>query len=573
MHFRISALLCLFLAGTSLPAAAQDAGSLLREQQRREDSLRPDRLPSVEDDASAQERPVAGAQQGQTIVVRSLLFTGKVDILPEKERARIASAVQGQRLGIAGIKAIADTVTIAAQKEGRLLAFAVLPPQDITEGVVRVEIREGHLSEKVVERKGDVRARQGRLEGLAAELPADGVEKTDLEAVLLRMNDHPGVTARARLMAGAAPQTSRLVIGVEQAPLFSASLWGDNAGSSSTGRAQANGQFVLTDLSGYGDVTRFTTTVSEGQKFAQAAFSMPLGTGPLSFSANYGFLDYRNVDAVGSVLGLEGQAHYAGVGLDYSLVRSRDVNVRLTADLDWKALIDDSLVGRLQDKRVIAGTFGIAGDVRDDVLGGGLTSWSLGWTLGDLDLSRVPGAMAADEASLRTQGSFQTLNAQVSRLQALPGDLSLFGRVGAQWANKNLDSSQDFSLGGPYGVRGYPVGEGRGDMGVLGTLELRYDAPVPDMWGALQFATFLDAGYVRLNRQSNGIAAASVCGCNDYGLASAGVSARWSRENLSFSAAWAHALGSNPGRDRLTGENADGSTRRHQFWLQGAIKF
>lgn len=571
MHFRTSALLCLLWAGISLPAAAQDAGSLLREQQRREDAQRLDRLPSA-DDTPPREKRVAAPRQGQTIVVQKLIFSGRTEILPEAERTRIAASVKGQRLDIAGIKAIADTVTMAAQKEGRVLAFAILPPQDITEGVLRVEIREGRLGEKTFERSGDVRIRQGRLERIVADLPAEGVEKKDLEAVLLRMNDLPGVTARARLVAGNAPQTSRLIIGVEQTPLLSASLWGDNAGSPSTGKAEANGQVVMTDLSGYGDVTRFTTTLSEGQKFGQAAFSIPLGISPLSLNANYGFLDYRNIDAVGSALGLEGLAHYAGVGLDYSLVRSRDVNVRLTAGLDWKALIDDSLVGRLQDKRVISGTLGIGGDLRDDLLGGGLTNWSLGWTFGDLDLSRVPGALAADTASLRTQGVFHTLNGQVARLQALPGDFSLFGRVTGQWASKNLDSSQDFSLGGPYGVRGYPVGEGRGDMGVLGTLELRYDVPA-GMWGALQVASFLDAGYVRVNRQSNGIATASACGCNDYGLASAGISARWSRENLSFSAAWAHALGSNPGRDRLTDENADGSTRRNQFWLQAAVKF
>ncbi|WP_260855585.1 ShlB/FhaC/HecB family hemolysin secretion/activation protein [Mesorhizobium amorphae] len=336
MHFRTSALLCLLWAGISLPAAAQDAGSLLREQQRREDAQRLDRLPSA-DDTPPREKRVAAPRQGQTIVVQKLIFSGRTEILPEAERTRIAASVKGERLDIAGIKAIADTVTMAAQKEGRVLAFAILPPQDITEGVLRVEIREGRLGEKTFERSGDVRIRQGRLERIVADLPAEGVEKKDLEAVLLRMNDLPGVTARARLVAGNAPQTSRLIIGVEQTPLLSASLWGDNAGSPSTGKAEANGQVVMTDLSGYGDVTRFTTTLSEGQKFGQAAFSIPLGISPLSLNANYGFLDYRNIDAVGSALGLEGLAHYAGVGLDYSLVRSRDVNVRLTAGLDWKA--------------------------------------------------------------------------------------------------------------------------------------------------------------------------------------------------------------------------------------------
>jgi hemolysin activation/secretion protein len=364
-----------------------------------------------------------------------------------------------------------------------------------------------------------------------------------------------------------------LVIAVEQAPVLSASLWADNAGSASTGRAQANGQVSFTDLSGYGDLTRLTATASRGQKFGQAAFSLPLGTSPFTVNADYAYLDYRNIDDTGRTLGLEGHAHYAGVGLDYSLLRSRDANVRLTSAFDWKALVDDSLAGLLQDKRVVSGTLGVEGDLRDDLLGGGLTSWSLGWTFGDVDLSRVRSALDADRASLNTQGSFHVIDAQVARLQALPGDFSLFGRVSGQWANKNLDSSQDFSLGGPYGVRGYPSGEGRGDMGVLGTLELRYDAPVPDTFGAVQLAAFLDAGYVRLNRDAGGVAATNACACNSYGLASAGLSARWVRENLSFSASWAHALGANPGRDDRTGANADDSTRRQQIWLTGAIKF
>lgn len=565
--------LCLVLTGLSLPALAQDAGSLLRDQQRREDARRIDRLPAADEGTQPAEGGLAGPEAGQTIVLKDLEFAGKVEILPEAERARIAAGVKGKRLGIAGIKAIADAVTMAAQRQGRVLAYAVLPPQDITEGVVRVEIREGRLAATDFERKGNVRMQADRLEQLAAGIPAEGTQKKDMEAALLRMNDHPGVTARARLTAGETPQTSRLVVAVEQAPILSASLSADNAGSASTGRAQAGGHVTFTDLSGYGDLTRLSATKSQGQLFGQAAFSLPLGVSPFSVNANYAYLDYRNIDETGRLLGLEGHAHYAGVGLDYDLLRSRDANLRLTGAFDWKALVDESIAGRLQDKRVAAGTLGIEGDLRDDLLGGGLTNWSLGWTFGDLDLSRVPSALAADRSSLDTQGRFHVLDAQVARLQALPGDFSLFGRLSGQWANKNLDSSQDFSLGGPYGVRGYPTGEGRGDMGVLGTLELRYDAPVPQAVGAVQLAAFLDAGYVRLNRNPGSVAAVNACGCNGYGLASAGLSARWARENLNFSVSWAHALGANPGRDNSTGANGDGSKRRHQVWLQGAIKF
>lgn len=554
-------------------ALAQDAGSLLREQQRQQELQRLERLPEPEEVGPAKSL-ITGPEEGETIVVRQVLFTGKVELLPEMERARIAESVKGKRLGIMGIKTIADEVTIAIQKRGRMLGYAVLPPQDITEGTVTIRILEGRLEKTEFERKDGVRVREGLLSQIAGNIVrSDGVDKRDLEEALLRMNDLPGVAARAKLAPGAAPRTSRLIVGVEQQPVFSASVGGDNYGSASTGLAQGNASVTLTDLTGYGDLTGVAGTFSEGQTFGRATFSVPLGASPFTVNANYGYLAYRNIDDLGSTLGLEGYAHYAGTGLNYSLIRSRKLNVQLSGGLNWKALVDESIAGRLQDKRSLSGTFGINGDMRDDLAGGGLTSWSLAWTWGDLDLSRVESALAADEASLQTQGQFHRLNTQIARLQKLPGDLSLFGRLYGQWASKNLDSSEDFALGGPYGVRGYPVGEGQGDMGLLATIELRYDVPAPPEIGTLQLAAFVDAGRIWTNKDPDGITAVNECGCNAYNLAGAGISARWIRNNLSFSATYAHALGSNPGRSVVGGENVDGTDNDHQFWLQGAIRF
>ena len=45
-------------------------------------------------------------------------------------------------------------------------------------------------------------------------------------------------------------------------------------------------------------------------------------------------------------------------------------------------------------------------------------------------------------------------------------------------------------LGGANGVRAYPQGEGSGDEGVLGTLELRYHTNLP----GLILSTYFDAG-------------------------------------------------------------------------------
>ena len=82
----------------------------------------------------------------------------------------------------------------------------------------------------------------------------------------------------------------------------------------------------------------------------------------------------------------------------------------------------------------------------------------------------------------------------ISRQQGLTGKLSLSAQLRGQWANKNLDSSEKFSLGGASGVRAYPSGEAYGDSGWLGSVELRY-AVLPQMAASM----FYDAGAVRVN--------------------------------------------------------------------------
>jgi hemolysin activation/secretion protein len=561
------------IAGAAVPAVAQDAGSLLREMQRQQELQRQERLP-VPDEVRPQQAPTTVPERGERITVKGVRFTGKVELLPLDERKRLAASVRGKRLGIKGLYALADQVTAALQGRGRLLARALLPPQDVTSGIVTIEIAEGALKTITLDRAKGVRVREDLLRAIIEDrLKPDGVTRQDLEDALLRMNDLPGVSVHAKLAPGEAPNTSKLVVGVEQAPIVGGGHWADNYGSYGVGKAQGNGLVTLTDVTGRGDLTRLSGTVSQGQEYGSLTTSVPLGASAFIANASYGYLDYRNIDPIGRALGLTGFAHFVNGGVDYSLIRSRDFNLQLGGAVTWKALVDDSIVGLLQDKRSTSGTLSLSGDRRDALLSGGITNWSVSWTSGDLDLSRVPSALAADKAGLRTQGQFNRINATVARLQALPGDLAAFGRLYGQWAGKNLDSSEDFALGGPFGVRGYPVGEGRGDMGVLGTLELRYNAPLPQRFGSLQLASFLDGGYVRINVSPNGIAPVTVCGCNDYGLASAGLAARWTRERLNVSVSWAHTLGDNPGRSIITGANADGGKASDQFWLQAAIRF
>ena len=143
----------------------------------------------------------------------------------------------------------------------------------------------------------------------------------------------------------------------------------------------------------------------------------------------------------------------------------------------------------------------LRGDHRDDFGRGGVTAAGLTWSTGVLDIE-TPETRAADALTARTNGDYNKLGLYVMRLQNISDRVSLYGSVSGQIASKNLDSSEQMSLGGMYGVRAYPQGEAFGDEGYLATVEARYLlAQLSDrQLGQVHLIGFVDAGSVTVNK-------------------------------------------------------------------------
>lgn len=82
-----------------------------------------------------------------------------------------------------------------------------------------------------------------------------------------------------------------------------------------------------------------------------------------------------------------------------------------------------------------------------------------------------------------------------NRLQRITDQDTLSMIFSGQWAGNNLNSSEKYSLGGVYGVRAYPQGEGSGDMGAMLKLELAHHF-TPQLRGTV----FYDYGHIRVNQ-------------------------------------------------------------------------
>ena len=144
------------------------------------------------------------------------------------------------------------------------------------------------------------------------------------------------------------------------------------------------------------------------------------------------------------------------------------------------------------------GSAGIQGNSRDVFLGGGINTFGVNMTYGDLYLANSNGYATTDALTANTGGAFQRYNINFNRLQRITDSTQGLINFYGQLANKNLDSSQQFILGGPSGVRAYPTGEGAGSQGGVAQFEVNqnfwYNSPI----GTLSGMAFWDAGYDRL---------------------------------------------------------------------------
>lgn len=102
------------------------------------------------------------------------------------------------------------------------------------------------------------------------------------------------------------------------------------------------------------------------------------------------------------------------------------------------------------------------------------------------------GQLTNEDFNSETEGSFHKLTGDINHSRRLGNTVDLLLNFHSQLANKQLDGSEQFSLGGANGVRAYPQGEASGDSGYQATAELRCNMPLP----YLSLATFVDFGEV-----------------------------------------------------------------------------
>ena len=563
--------LFIILLQTSIHVFAQpDAGSIIRDQSPDKITL-PDRLP----DPVRKSVPPSETSGGSGVLVKGFRFSGNEGLVTKSELTGLVETFINKKLDMAGLRWITSAITTYLRTEkGYLLARAYLPEQDVTDGIITIAVVSGKTDKKTdIRLKGETRISPSILQNIADRaVPSGGPALLeDIERSILLMKDLPGIEANASIEPGSEPGTSHIFIDVSEGALLKGSLSADNYGDRYTGKYRAAGRAAIMDPFGAGYRFDLAFTKADNLDLWHAGYSMPLGSSGLLLDTSYTGLSYK-LGKDFSDLRIKGEADSLSLNMSYPLIRSRRTTVRAGAGIETLFLEDEADSIKVSDRKIFDISAYVTGNFSDTFLGAGISSFSFSIIRGDTNLSGLSSYRAADASGAGTAGSSIRAKYSIARLQRVTGAVSLYGSLRGQFASDNLDSSRRFILGGPNGVRAYPIGEAAGDEGHLLTLEARYDIPFAPAWANARLTGFFDAGHIRLHKDPWAGSVTNISSSNSYTLSSAGIGiSALIKKRYEVNISYAHKIGRNDGAG-IDGKNADNLDDSSSFWLKLCIR-
>jgi hemolysin activation/secretion protein len=440
-------------------------------------------------EVEAKEAPApAEAPGGPSVLIERIDITGNTVFSTEELHQQIAS-YEGRRLNLLEIYEIADVLTRYYRDRGYTLSTVTVPAQEVTTGIIKLEVIEGELGQVLVEgnRSYSQSFIRDRLDGLQ---PGQVITLGDIKQELLTLNDLPGLNARAVVRPGSDYGTSDIVVQANE-KRFDAIGRINNHGRKSIGEWRIEGDFILNNPARIGDRLDLSLVHAEAGllNYAQVRYSAPVNRRGTRAFGYYSYYDYKVKTAelgpafVGTRL--KGEGEDFGVGLTHTFIRSTDRNLFGAISID-RTLTEQK------------GTLVLPGDQREDI------------TL--LQLSAFGNYVHANNAVSTVSALFSTNfrenddgtenNAQLAKLQIDAGHLmpiddrwsAYFRGTGVVSADP-LQNVERFRIGGVDDVRSYPSAEIAGDQGLSLSAQLQRIFIVPNYFSG-QYRAYVDAGLV-----------------------------------------------------------------------------
>lgn len=426
------------------------------------------------------------------VFVRRIEISGNTAVSSE-ELAQIAAPYQNRIVTSTELLELRNKLSLHYVGKGHVNSGAVLPDQEIKDGVVRYRIVEGALTD--IELSGNERLRASYVLNRIRLRAGPPLNVNQLQESL-QLLQQSGLIERvsAELVPGTMPGESRLKISVEEARQYQIGIVVANDRSPSVGPYRLEVFGVHRNLTGFGDSIDARRDVTRGIENYALAYSFPVSARDTLLTIRATRNDSLVIEPPFDAIDITSKSSTVSLGLSHPL--TKDIFGSFTLGL---------AVERRKSETFLMGepfsfSAGIPnGESKVDVL-------RFSQDLLRREASRVI-ALRSTLSRGRTNATPQTAGIgpgrhflswlgqfQWAQLHAASGQ-QLIARLDAQWTDHPLMPIEKLAFGGMNTVRGYRENQALRDRGYVLSLEYRYPVFSEATTGIrLYIAPFVDYG-------------------------------------------------------------------------------
>jgi hemolysin activation/secretion protein len=365
---------------------------------------------------------------------------------------------EGREVSFTDINELVDALNDLYAEEGLVNARVIVPPQQIQNGVLTLQLVEGRLGKVVVANEiynSDSVVRWG----LPAE-PGTVVDIRELRPALTRINRTSNFQLRAALAAGEKPGETDIRLSVNEQPRLIGQAFVDNAGSETTGEERLGASLVVNGPLRIDDRMTLFVVGSEGSLNGLFSYDAPVNRWGGRLGARFSQGDIEIVKGPFEALNVTGDSQ----------------EIALRWDQPWYSG-ETVLVQSYLENAAIESTTELEGQAISEF---DVDRWSLGAQingyLASANWSFRQGVVRAEvENVFGVTDDYLLYEGDASWVQAFGGGFLGLFRGGWQFADEDtVPPTLLFQSGGAGSVRGYPSGAVAGADGLFASAELRY---------------------------------------------------------------------------------------------------
>ena len=407
------------------------------------------------------------SDSSKTVFIKDFTFAGNSAISSEELKQSLKAYV-GKELNFNQIQEVLAVVTKVYRDKGYFVARAYLGKQDLVknDNTLFISIIEGKYQE--IKLNNNSLVNDNSLQTILDNAKSNGIINVkDIERVLLLINDRNGVeVSNSVVEAGKEVGSSNLNIDTTSTKRVDGYIVADNYGSRYTGYNRVQGLININSPFNIGDKISISGLVSNGAdlKNGRLAYELPLNSYGLKSDFAYTRTNYNLVEEYKS-LDAKGNSNIYEAGLSYPLIRSTNENLYLKGKYYHKDMNDYMSGDKYEDKSINSFVTTLEYD----------KNYSIGTLPARVyaNLNLTTGHLSSKNNN-PNNGNYNKVDTYISNDIYFNEIFSLNTNLTAQkvLGNKNLDGSEDLTLGGPNAVKLYPYSEQSAENGYIASFEL-----------------------------------------------------------------------------------------------------